>query len=96
MTMLAWLDDNGGVGFLAHVGDIEFHADGKHKEANADLAEKLERPQGAGREDELERAGRKKAEEGRTEQNAGGHLANDKWLPAAGRRPSPPGGKRQE
>ena len=73
-------DDHDRVRLPQQVFYLEFHADGEHEEADADLAEELEGAQGRGREDELEGMRRNPAKERGTEQDARDHFSDDRGL----------------
>jgi hypothetical protein len=74
-------DEYGGAGLQFQLGDVQFHADDEHEEADADLAEHAQGAEGSRRKDHLEEAGPKPAHQRGAEQDAGDHFTYDGRLP---------------
>ena len=74
-------DEDGGAGLLLQLGDVEFHANDEHEQANANLAEHTEGAERGRRKHQLEEAGPQPAEQGGSEQDAGDHFSDDGRLP---------------
>ena len=80
------------MGAMTDLRQIEFHADRKHENADADLTKKPERIERRWSEDKNESLVSYQTKERGTQKNTSGHFPQDRWLSETHKNPAYEGG----